>query len=76
MESSKKPFILLREAFALRGDTDEKVKAQALGAWSMVHGYTMLLTTGQLKEAAISLMQIEKLARSVAIHLIDGLAEH
>lgn len=47
-----------------------------VSAWSMLHGYTMLLTTGQLKEAAISLMQIEKLARSVAIHLIDGLAEH
>ncbi|MGK0248030.1 MAG: AcrR family transcriptional regulator, partial [Oleispira sp.] len=36
IESSKKPFILLREAFALRGDNDDKVKAQALGAWSMV----------------------------------------
>jgi len=46
MESSKKPFILLREAFALRGDDDEKVKAQALGAWSMVHGMAALVPAG------------------------------
>ena len=44
-------------------------------AWSMMHGYTMLLTTGQLRDSVTSLMQIEKLARSVATHLIDGLVE-
>jgi AcrR family transcriptional regulator len=48
IESSKKPFILLREAFALRGDSDEKVKAQALGAWSMVHGMAALIIEGHI----------------------------
>ncbi|CCK77315.1 probable transcription regulator, TetR family [Oleispira antarctica RB-8] len=49
IESSKKPFILLREAFALRGDTDERVKAQALGAWSMVHGMAALVIEGHIQ---------------------------
>jgi AcrR family transcriptional regulator len=49
IESSKKPFILLREAFALRGDTDERVKAQALGAWSMVHGMAALIIEGHIQ---------------------------
>lgn len=46
-----------------------------IATWSMMHGYTMLLTTGQLRDSVTSLMQIEKLARSIANHLIDGLAE-
>jgi len=46
-----------------------------IAAWSMMHGYTMLLTTGQLSESVTSLMQIEKLARSVATYLVDGMAE-
>ena len=46
---SKKPFILLYEAFALRGDSDEKVKAQALGAWSMVHGMAALIIEGHIQ---------------------------
>jgi AcrR family transcriptional regulator len=46
-----------------------------IAMWSMMHGYAMLLTTGQLRDSVTSLMQIEKLARSVATHLIDGLAE-
>jgi AcrR family transcriptional regulator len=49
IESSKKPFILLREAFSLRGDTDERVKAQALGAWSMVHGMAALIIEGHIQ---------------------------
>lgn len=49
MDSSKKPFILLREAFALRGDDEEKVKAQALGAWSMVHGMAALIIEGHIQ---------------------------
>lgn len=47
--SSKKPFVLLREAFALRGDNDERVKAQALGAWSMVHGMAALIIEGHIQ---------------------------
>lgn len=49
IESSKKPFVLLQEAFALRGDSAEKVKAQALGAWSMVHGMAALMIEGHIK---------------------------
>jgi AcrR family transcriptional regulator len=49
INSSKKPFILLREAFALRGDSDEKVKAQALGAWAMVHGMAALIIEGHIQ---------------------------
>ena len=49
IESTKKPFILLREAFALRGDNDDKVKAQALGAWSMVHGMAALIIEGHIQ---------------------------
>ncbi|MFQ3171788.1 MAG: AcrR family transcriptional regulator [Oleispira sp.] len=49
IESSKKPFILLCEAFALRDDDDEKVKAQALGAWSMVHGMAALIIEGHIQ---------------------------
>lgn len=49
IESSRKPFILLREAFALRGDTEERVKAQALGAWSMVHGMAALIIEGHIQ---------------------------
>ena len=43
VESNKRAFVLLCEAFALRGDSDEQVKAQALGAWSMVHGMAALI---------------------------------
>lgn len=49
VESTRKPFILLREAFALRGDTEERVKAQALGAWSMVHGMAALIIEGHIQ---------------------------
>lgn len=49
IESSKKPFILLCDAFALRGDTEERVKAQALGAWSMVHGMAALIIEGHIQ---------------------------
>lgn len=47
--SSKKPFILLHDAFALRGDSDAKVQAQALGAWSMVHGMAALIIEGHIQ---------------------------
>lgn len=48
MESTKRPFILLREAFALRGDDKDRVQAQALGAWSMVHGMAALIIEGHI----------------------------
>jgi len=49
IESSKKPFILLCDSFALRGDTEERVKAQALGAWAMVHGMAALIIEGHIQ---------------------------
>tara|TARA_B100001059_G_C17696475_1_gene507738 strand:- start:8 stop:670 length:663 start_codon:yes stop_codon:yes gene_type:complete len=49
IESSKKPFILLCDAFALRGDTEERVKTQALGAWAMVHGMAALIIEGHIQ---------------------------
>lgn len=49
IESSKRAFVLLCEAFALRGDSDEQVKAQALGAWSMVHGMAALIIEGHIE---------------------------
>ncbi len=45
-------------------------------AWSTMHGYAMLTSTGQLREAATSLMQIETLARAVTTHLTNGLIKN
>ncbi len=47
--SSKRPFILLHEAFARRGGDDAHLKAQALGAWSMVHGMAALIIEGHIR---------------------------
>ncbi|QBF84442.1 TetR/AcrR family transcriptional regulator [Shewanella maritima] len=44
-----KPFNLLRDAFALQSDDKAQVKAQALGAWSMVHGMAALLAQGRIQ---------------------------
>lgn len=46
--SSKRSFLLLQDAFekANKKDADMKVKAQALGAWSMVHGMAALIIEG------------------------------
>tara|TARA_R110001599_G_scaffold117215_2_gene285357 strand:- start:204 stop:848 length:645 start_codon:yes stop_codon:yes gene_type:complete len=44
--SSKRPFDLLENAFAQTSRNELKVKAQALGAWSMVHGMAALLIEG------------------------------
>ena len=48
-QNSKKPFVLLREAFAMIGGSDEKIKARALGAWSMVHGMAALMIEGHIR---------------------------
>ncbi len=47
--SSKRPFDLLERAFAQTSRNDLKVKAQALGAWSMVHGMAALLIEGHFE---------------------------
>ncbi len=43
---SNKPFILLRDAFAMINQDKRHVMAQAVGAWSMVHGMAALLIEG------------------------------
>lgn len=43
----------------------------AISAWSLIHGYTMLVTAGHLSG---SLKQIEELARSSATSLVQGIA--
>jgi hypothetical protein len=47
--SSKRPFDLLESAFAQTSRNELNVKAQALGAWSMVHGMAALLIEGHFE---------------------------
>lgn len=52
-EGSKKPYILLRDAFAKVAVNDSpeskvKVKANAQGAWAMVHGLSLLMIDGHI----------------------------
>jgi len=47
-QQSKRPFVLLREAFGLRGGDEQLIRAQALGAWSMVHGMAALMLEGHV----------------------------
>jgi len=46
--SSNRPFVLLQSAFSKikDNDTEMKIKAQALGAWAMVHGMAALIIEG------------------------------
>ena len=46
---SKTPFILLREAFAMRTSDKALARAQAMGAWSMVHGMSALIIEGHIE---------------------------
>jgi len=43
------PFILLRNAFATVYKDEAMVKAQALGAWSIVHGMAALIIEGHIE---------------------------
>jgi len=45
-KNSKRPFELLATAFAMTSKDEISVRAQALGAWSMVHGMAALLIEG------------------------------
>ena len=45
----------------------------ALTAWSLVHGYAMLASTGQLDHQAGSEQAILELAKTVEAHLIEGI---
>ncbi len=45
-DSSRKPFELLAQAFEQITDDEQQAKAQAVGAWSMVHGMAALLIEG------------------------------
>lgn len=49
IKSSQKSFLLLQQAFALQGGSDESIKAQAIGAWSMVHGMAALMIEGHIQ---------------------------
>ena len=46
---SKTPFILLKEAFSLRTDDKALARAQAMGAWAMVHGLSALIIEGHIE---------------------------
>lgn len=46
--SIKRPFKLLRTAFAATLPDEEKVASKALGAWALVHGLSALLIEGQI----------------------------
>jgi AcrR family transcriptional regulator len=46
---SKRPYQLLKDAFAMYNDNHDEVKLQALGAWSMVHGMAALLIEGHIQ---------------------------
>lgn len=50
------------------------VRVLALTAWSLVHGYAMLASRGQLDHLADSEKAILDLARMVEMHLIEGVA--
>jgi len=50
-----------------------EARVLALTAWSLVHGYAMLASTGQFDHLAGSEKAILDLARTVEVHLIDGL---
>ena len=45
---SKTPFILLKEAFSMLTEDKALAKAQAIGAWSMVHGMSALIIEGHI----------------------------
>ncbi|GAA4890291.1 TetR/AcrR family transcriptional regulator [Ferrimonas pelagia] len=48
-QASKRPFRLLQGAFALVCDDEVQTRAQALGAWSLVHGVAALITDGHIR---------------------------
>lgn len=50
----------------------DDVRELALVAWSLVHGYAMLASTGQLDSLANSEKAILELARKIEVHLIEG----
>lgn len=51
------------------------VKVLALTAWSLVHGYAMLASTGLLDHIADSEEASLALARTIESHLIDGIRD-
>jgi AcrR family transcriptional regulator len=47
-EASKRPYVLLREGFALNETNEKRINVQAQGAWALVHGVASLIITGQI----------------------------
>jgi AcrR family transcriptional regulator len=64
-----RPFDLLLDAFATKVDDPLIAKAQALGAWSMVHGLSALLTEGRIQiPKGFSLKQFLAAASSMSFN--------
>jgi AcrR family transcriptional regulator len=47
-QASKRPYMLLRQGFAINESDEDTLNIQAQGAWALVHGISSLLITGQL----------------------------
>ncbi|MCL1045106.1 TetR/AcrR family transcriptional regulator [Shewanella electrodiphila] len=64
-----RPFDLLRDAFAMKVNEPLIAKTQALGAWSMVHGLSALLTEGSIQiPESMSLKQFLATASSMSFN--------
>lgn len=46
---SKRPYMLLRDAFAMLSSDPEVVRIKAMGAWSLVHGMSALMISGHIE---------------------------
>lgn len=66
--SSKIPFDLLAKAFSQISDDEQHVKAQAVGAWSKVHGMAALLIEGHF--AIPSEMSVKEFLAMSSLHKI------
>lgn len=67
-----RPFDLLLDAFATKVDDPLIAKAQALGAWSMVHGLSALLTEGRIQiPEGFSLKQFLAAASSMSFNAVS-----
>ncbi|WP_394130122.1 TetR/AcrR family transcriptional regulator [Shewanella maritima] len=66
-EANNRPFQLLRHAFALQSNDEQQIKAQAIGAWAMVHGLAALITEQRIQvPAGLSLKQFLAAASGIA----------
>jgi AcrR family transcriptional regulator len=75
-ERSYLPLVRVLEAARAAGSVtvDVTLEAQALGAWSTVHGLAMLLVDGPLRIEVIGDREADRLTKGVLETLVDGLA--